>query len=156
QDALGRTILIENLSRYVRFEASAMSEAEFLTRVAEAADCGLLLDLNNAYVNQLNLGESLDEFVSHLPIERVGEVHLAGFAEQDGIMVDTHSRPVSDAVWTAYAALCAKAKDIPCLIEWDTDLPDFTHLLHERDKALAIRSQVDASAKSREQPYAAR
>lgn len=138
QDVLGRTILIENLSRYFTYDQSEMSEGQFMAAVCQEAGCGLLLDLNNAYVNQVNLGESLDQFIDELPLEKVGEVHLAGFTEQDGMLIDTHGAPVCDEVWKAYTRFCELRPDVPCLIEWDNNLPSLQTLMRQRDIAQAI------------------
>tara|TARA_Y100001949_G_C15919080_1_gene300377 strand:- start:49 stop:933 length:885 start_codon:yes stop_codon:yes gene_type:complete len=143
QDTLGRRILIENLSRYARYEESELTEAEFLTIVCELADCGLLLDINNAYVNQLNLGESWRQFVRELPLDRIGEIHLAGHSQQASAVIDTHSQPVCDGVWDAYRDTVTQfGTNIPVLIEWDNDLPPFTRLLEECNKAALINDQT--------------
>ena len=141
QDVLGRQILIENLSRYATYPQSQMSEAEFLGTVCELSDCGLLLDINNAYVNQLNLHESWRAFIQQLPQGRIGEVHLAGHSVQGSTVVDTHSQPVSEPVWQAYREVAASLPDTPVLIEWDNDLPDFSMLQQECNKAASIHDQ---------------
>ena len=141
QDTLGRRILIENLSRYASYDESHLTEAEFMATVCELADCGLLLDLNNAYVNQLNLGESWQTLVENLPLERVGEIHLAGHNQQGTLVIDTHNQPVCDAVWLAYQQMAATQPDIPVLIEWDNDLPAFPTLMEECKKAARIADQ---------------
>lgn len=145
QDFLGRRILIENVSRYFSYSESDLSESQFLHAVCNEADCGLLLDLNNAYVNQHNLNEDLDEFVRQLPAERIGEVHLAGHSERDGWLIDTHSDEVSQAVWAHYAKFCASHPNIPCLIEWDSNLPTFSSLVQQQVKAQQITSQAMAA-----------
>ena len=106
QDILEREILIENVSRYFSYEESELSEGEFLAAVCGDAKCGLLLDLNNAYVNQRNLNENLDDFIAQLPIAKVKEIHLAGYSEYEDILVDTHSAMVSDDVWECYRQFC--------------------------------------------------
>lgn len=138
QDLLGRQIMIENLSRYYRYDESEMSEGEFMAAVSEEADCGLLLDLNNAYVNQRNLGESLSSFISELPLERIGEIHLAGFTEQDGQLIDTHGSPVCEDVWQAFIDFNQLKSAVPTLIEWDNNLPEFSVLLVQRQIAQTI------------------
>ena len=132
QDMLEREILIENVSRYYSYEESELSEGEFLAAVCAEAECSLLLDLNNAYVNQHNLNENLDDFIAQLPIEKVKEIHLAGFSEYEDFLVDTHSAAVSDDVWECYRQFCARHKTIPCLIEWDSNLPPFEVLMEQR------------------------
>lgn len=147
QDTLGRQIMIENLSRYYAYPESCMREGEFMAAVAQEADCGLLLDLNNLYVNQQNLGEDMAAFIADLPLERVGEIHLAGYTEQDGMLIDTHGSEVSDPVWHLYADLCRTCPDLPCLIEWDCNLPAFSVLQEQRLKAEAIRTGALSSVK---------
>lgn len=142
QDRLGRQILIENLSRYYSYDESHLSEGQFMAAVCDEADCGLLLDLNNAYVNQCNLGEDMTRFISELPLARIGEIHLAGFTEQDGMLIDTHGAPVCDAVWQSYADFCELRADVPCLIEWDANLPSFEVLLEQREMAQNIQDQA--------------
>ena len=132
QDMLEREILIENVSRYCSYDESEMSEGEFLAAVCDEAGCGLLLDLNNAYVNQHNLDENLDDFIAELPIEKVKEIHLAGYSKQEDFLVDTHSAAVSDEVWESYKKFCAHHNTIPCLIEWDSNLPAFEVLMEQR------------------------
>lgn len=148
QDMLGRQILIENLSRYFCFDESELSEGEFLALVSEKADCGLLLDINNAYINQINLNESVNDFLSHIPIDRVQEIHLAGFEDQQGVCVDTHGAPVHDEVWSFYEAFTAKNPDIPVLIERDNNLPDFSELVLEQQKAQSIYDRYSLSERS--------
>lgn len=139
QDYLGRRILIENVSRYINYAESPLSEAEFLTMICEQADCGLILDLNNAYVNQHNLGEDAQQFIAALPLDRIGEVHLAGFSDIDGQLIDTHSSSVSDEVWQLYADNVERLAAVPCLIEWDSDLPALATLMEEQGKAATIQ-----------------
>ena len=146
QDYLGREILIENISRYAAYEESQLSECEFLSAVCQEADCGLLLDLNNAYVNQCNLGEDLNDFVAGLPLSRVGEVHLAGYSVREGRVLDTHSTAPSDAVWDHYRNFCELCPDVPCLIEWDSNLPPLQELVAHQIKAQAILDKVQTNS----------
>lgn len=131
-------MLIENISRYFTFEESNLSEAEFLAALCDETDCGLLLDINNAYVNHCNLGLDIAAFIAALPHGRIGEVHLAGHSEIDGLLVDTHSRPVCDEVWSWYRRFTEHHAHIPCLIEWDNDLPHWSVLLEQQRRAQAI------------------
>ena len=142
QDTLGRRILIENISRYFTYNVHQLSEGEFLAAVCEQADCGLLLDLNNAYVNQCNLGEDLNEFVNSLPLQRIGEVHLAGYSLVDGQLIDTHSSAPCEAVWDYYRSFCELCPDIPCLIEWDSNLPAMTELVVQQTRAQQIMNST--------------
>jgi uncharacterized protein (UPF0276 family) len=145
QDTLQRPILIENISRYFSYPESDMDEAEFLAAVCAQTDCGLLLDLNNAYVNQHNLGEDLAEFVKKLPLERIQEVHLAGYSEQDGLLIDSHNAAPCAALWNYFAEFCELKPGVPCLIEWDSDLPPMTELLQLQHKAQDIMDQASAN-----------
>ena len=142
QDTLGREILIENISRYTAYDHSHLSEGEFLAAVCDQADCGLLLDLNNAYVNQRNLGEDLQAFIAALPLDRVGEVHLAGYSECDNMLIDTHSSAPSAAVWDCFRDFNEQHPDPPCLVEWDSQLPALSKLMEQQARAQAI---VDAN-----------
>ena len=99
----------------------------------------LLLDLNNAYVNQRNLGVDVDDFLRTLPLDRVEEVHLAGFSEQDdGLLIDTHGSAPCEAVWDLYTRFCELAPGIPCLMEWDSNLPPLNELVSLSNRAGAI------------------
>ena len=148
QDILEREILIENVSRYFSYEESALSEGEFLAAVCSEAGCGLLLDLNNAYVNQRNLNENLDDFIAQLPIAKVKEIHLAGYSEYEDVLVDTHSAMVSDDVWKCYRQFCAHHHGIPCLIEWDSNLPSFAVLMEQRLIAQQIIDQSETQPRA--------
>jgi len=135
QDALGRQILIENVSAYLSFRSSHLAEWEFLAAVVERSGCGLLLDLNNAYVNSVNLGLDLDRFLAGLPAAAVQEIHLAGhlrrrIGERD-LLIDNHGSEVCEAVWGWYRRAIATLGPIPTLIEWDTDIPELDVLLAE-------------------------
>ena len=125
QDVLGRRLLIENVSSYIAFEHSAMSEGAFVAAVAEAADCDVLLDLNNLHASQVNHGDAALDCLERVPPKRVREIHLAGGEERDGYLLDTHSRPVPEAVWTLYEAVTRRFGPVPTLIEWDNDIPAF-------------------------------
>ena len=150
QDFLQCPILVENASAYLRYRHSTISEPEFLGALADEADCGLLLDINNIYVNQVNLGYPGDQFLRTLPMERVAEVHLAGFEDRGGFLVDAHNNRVADPVWTLFEQLQTLKPDLPTLIEWDNDLPDLAVLLDEADKARA-RLQRDAGESLRQE-----
>jgi uncharacterized protein (UPF0276 family) len=142
QEALGRRILIENISSYIEFEASGMSEAEFLRAVAEEADCGILLDVNNLYVNARNHGVDAVRFLDRLPAGRVGEIHLAGHEDHGELVVDTHDQPVADAVWTLYRSAVERFGAVPTLIEWDAKIPPFDVVLQEANRAEALQRAV--------------
>ncbi|WP_426322129.1 DUF692 family multinuclear iron-containing protein [Pseudoduganella sp. R-43] len=138
QDALGRAILLENVSSFVRFADDAMSEAEFLAALARRSGCGLLLDVNNLYVNQLNHGEDAMAALQAIAPGTVGEIHLAGHLVTPDAVVDHHGAVVADPVWRLYEAALSRFGAVPTLIEWDTDIPPLEVLLGEAGKAAAI------------------
>src|SRR5262245_4766630 len=135
QETLKRRILIENLSAYVAFADSTMSEAEFLAALVKRTGCGLLLDVNNVYVSAHNLGFDAQRFIDTLPVEAIGEIHLAGHAVNelgdDTVLIDDHGSRVPPAVWSLYAHAIRKLGPRPTLIEWDTALPVLDVLLGE-------------------------
>lgn len=150
QDALGRRILIENVSSYLAFNASTLTEWEFLTGVAAESGCGILLDLNNIHVAAHNHGFSAAEYLGAIPPEAVQEFHLAGHSrlEQSGrdLLIDTHGSPVCTAVWELYREAVQRFGHVPTLIEWDTDIPAFEVLQDEAATADSIRSGDHAAA----------
>jgi uncharacterized protein len=135
QDTLKRQVLIENLSAYVQFADSAMTEAEFLAALVERTGCGLLLDVNNVYVSAHNLNFDARRFIDTLPADAIGEIHLAGHAVNelgdDTVLIDDHGSRVPPAVWSLYADAIRKLGPRPTLIEWDTALPALDVLLGE-------------------------
>jgi hypothetical protein len=148
QDALGRQILLENVSSYLQFSASTMPEWEFVAGVAAESGCGILLDLNNVHVAAHNHEFDSCEYLEGIPRPIVQEIHLAGFSriDLDGqeLLIDTHGSPVCDAVWELYRAALRRFGDVPTLIEWDTDLPEFDVLQAEARKADSLRSALHA------------
>lgn len=144
QDALGRQILIENVSSYLRFKDGVMTEWEFVAGVAAEAGCGILLDINNIYVAAHNHGFDARHYLLGIPVGCVQEFHLAGHHAMTlngrSVLIDTHGGPVIDEVWSLYAAAVARFGAIPALIEWDTDIPEFEVLQREATKADAVRS----------------
>lgn len=144
QDFLGRRLMIENVSSYVRFKGAVMPEWDFLAEVARRSDCDILLDVNNIFVSATNHGFSPHDYLQAMPGERIGEIHLAGHEIDEGdpaeenFLVDTHSRPVSAAVWALYAAALDRFGPRPTLIEWDNDIPALEVLLAEAGKAQAL------------------
>jgi uncharacterized protein (UPF0276 family) len=135
QDRLGRRILLENPSTYIAFRHSEMTEWEFLAAIAERADCGILLDVNNVYVSAHNLGFNAITYLEAVPPERVGQLHLAGFTDMGTYLFDTHSAPVHDDVWALYRRAVRRFGDSPTLVEWDADIPPFERLCAEADRA---------------------
>lgn len=142
QEFLGRQIIIENPSSYLQFKDSNIHEAEFLNRLSEQTDCGLLLDINNIYVSACNHGFCAQDYLDKINFKRVQEIHLAGHTrkqlENGEILIDTHNQRVCEEVWQLYKANINKLTDAVTLIEWDSDLPDLAVLLAEKDKAAQI------------------
>jgi uncharacterized protein (UPF0276 family) len=138
QEALGRIILVENVSTYVRFAADAMSEAAFLAELARRTGCGVLLDVNNLYVNERNHGEDPLAAIAALPPGCVGEIHLGGHLVTHHGLVDHHGDRVAPPVWDLYRAALARFGAVPTLVEWDTDIPSLDVLLDEAARADAI------------------
>lgn len=158
QDTLGRQMLIENPASHVAFDASTLSETRFLREAVEATGCGLILDVNNAFVSATNLGFEAHDYIAAFPLEAVGEIHLAGHAEagvaagdaadraaggtgrpaEDAarLLLDAHDRPVAAPVWALYADAIARiGRPVPTLIEWDHDVPEFARLAAEAARA---------------------
>jgi uncharacterized protein (UPF0276 family) len=138
QAYLGRQILVENMSSYLSFEHSTLSEWDFLRELSLRTGCGILLDVNNVYVSSVNHGFAPDAYFDALRPESVNEIHLAGFDEASGCLIDTHGKPVAEAVWRLYAQALARFGPIPTLIEWDTDIPPLDVLLAEASRAQAL------------------
>ena len=142
QDRLGQHMLVENSSFYAGFRVDQMSEIEFIGRVLEAADCLLLLDINNLYVNAFNHGYDAREFLMALPPERVKQIHLAGHDDRDHYLVDAHGSPVAEPVWELYAQAVALFPSVPVCIEWDRDVPAFEVLLAEAARARTVGDPI--------------
>lgn len=143
QQALGRQILLENPSSYLRFAESTLEETEFLRAVSDASGCGLLLDVNNVFVSATNLGYSAREYIDQFALDRVGEIHLAGHRRDtdehgEPLLIDSHSAPVVDEVWELYAEVIARLGPVPTLIEWDNELPEWRTLYHDVQTASAV------------------
>jgi uncharacterized protein (UPF0276 family) len=145
QDALKRPILVENLSAYVEFRDNEMTETALLAALARRTGCGVLLDLNNLYVNAVNFGFDATARLAELDASTIGEIHLAGHTAVDDCLVDTHGSVVCDPVWALYEDACARFGPRPTLIEWDTDLPALDVLLVEADRAGAIMRRKAAA-----------
>jgi len=138
QDRLGRRILLENPSSYVTFGASELSEAEFLAEVARRADCGILLDVNNVFVSCTNHGWDGAAYLAALPVDRVGQLHLAGHSDHGTHLIDTHDAPVCEAVWELYAAAVHRFGAVATMIERDDRIPPLAELVGELDRARAL------------------
>jgi uncharacterized protein len=151
QERLQRRMLLENPSTYVEFEASNIDETDFLCQVIRRTGCGLLLDVNNVYVSCVNHGRDPAAYIDALPLEAVGQIHLAGFArDQDAagapLLIDSHGSPVDDAVWALYAAVAARLGPMPTLLERDNDVPALATLLAEARCAEALMPRSTESA----------
>jgi uncharacterized protein (UPF0276 family) len=144
QDLLGRRILLENPSTYLAFRHSTMSEWDFLAALAERADCGILLDVNNVYVSAHNLGFDPLAYLDAMPAQRVAQIHLAGFTDMGTYLFDTHSAPVHDDVWRLYRYTVARLGPVPTLIEWDADIPALERLLEEMERAVGEAAHAEA------------
>lgn len=147
QDYLGRPMMIENVSCYLQFEHTCMNEWEFVSAVAEQADCDILLDINNIYVNAHNHEFSAEQYLRGIPGKRVKEIHLAGHTvkiyEQGSIIIDTHDQRVCPEVWSLYRQSVSMFGPRPTLIEWDSDLPELEILVEEADMAREIMEGAD-------------
>lgn len=143
QEALGRRMLLENPSTYLGFEASTMSETDFIRAIARRTGCGLLLDINNVHVSATNHGYGARDYLADFPLLCVEEIHLAGHAEDIDdaglpLLIDSHDRPVDDLVWDLYDHVIAKLGPLPTLVEWDNEVPDWPVLKREAQRADAI------------------
>lgn len=143
QDALGRQMLLENPATYLIFEESRIDETEFLDAVARRTGCGLLLDINNVFVSATNHQTGAMDYLARFPLAHVGEIHVAGHAETvDGeggpLLVDTHDRPVKEAVWDLLDTVISRTGPLPCLVEWDNDVPDWSVLRGEAERVSTI------------------
>ncbi|SIT51674.1 conserved hypothetical protein [Paraburkholderia piptadeniae] len=140
QTALARVVLIENVSTYVRFKADAYNEAAFLAELARRTGCGVLLDINNLYVNQCNHAEDAIRAMNELPPKVVGEIHLAGHSVTDIAVIDDHGSRVAPEVWALYEYALQRFGHRPTLIEWDTNVPPLADLVGEADHARALQN----------------
>ncbi len=142
QDALGQRILLENVSSYLSYRDSTMSEWDFLRQVVEEADCLVLLDLNNIHVNAVNHGHDALRFLQAMPAPRVRQFHLAGHTDHGDHLVDTHDEPVADPVWALYRAALLRFGPVATMIERDDRIPPLSALVAELDRARAIAAQT--------------
>ena len=149
QDFLGRRLLIENVSSYLTYTDSCMSEWEFLSAVAGRADCLILLDINNIYVSSVNHEFDPLEYLRGVPVERVQQFHIAGHRNHGDYIVDTHDEPVIDPVWRLYADACRRFGPVSTMIERDGNIPPLAQLLEELDQARRIAAGVAVPAPER-------
>lgn len=138
QDALGRQILLENVSSYLEYTESSMPEWEFLRAVAERADCALLLDVNNVYVSSVNHGFDALTYLRALPRSRIRQIHLAGHSREGDHLIDTHDAPVCEAVWQLYGEAVKLFGAVPAMIERDDAIPALPALVSELDRARQV------------------
>jgi uncharacterized protein (UPF0276 family) len=137
QSLLGRELLIENPSHYLAIEGHDWSETDFLAEIARRTGCGLLLDLNNVQVSAANLGFDAQAYLDGFPAWAVGEIHLAGAIRDERLelQIDNHGAPVSEPVWSLFERFLAHHGPRPVLVEWDRDVPEFSVLIEQRDRA---------------------
>lgn len=150
QDHLGRQILLENPSTYVAFDESDYAEVDFIAEIAARSGCGLLLDVNNVFISATNHGYSAEKYLDAFPTGHVGEVHLAGHAEDTDdegapLLIDSHDRRVIDPVWALYGRLIGRTGPLPTLIEWDDDVPAWPELADE--VRCAARAMAQAASR---------
>lgn len=142
QNYFDRRILIENPSSYISYKIDEMTEYDFMNTLSEKAGCGILLDINNIYVQSVNHDFDAYEYINHIKADKVGELHLAGHTKRifglEHLLIDTHNTPVCSEVWALYTYAIRKLGAIPTLIEWDTDLPELDVLIEEANKAQDI------------------
>jgi len=154
QEAIRRPMLLENPSTYVAFRDSTMSETDFISGIARRTGCGLLLDVNNVFVSAANHGFSALDYLSDFPLANVGEIHLAGHAEQsddegDLLLIDSHDGPVADAVWKLFEIVISRCGPVPTLVEWDSNIPDWPILKTEAAAAQTILDRHHNMAEAR-------
>jgi uncharacterized protein (UPF0276 family) len=154
QTALGRVMLLENPSTYVRLAESAIPEVDFLAELARRTGCGLLLDVNNVFVSAKNNGTDPRSYLNAFPLDRVKEIHLGGHDRETddadvALLIDAHGSPVADEVWALYADVIARTGPIATLLEWDNDIPDWPTLAAQAvaaDDILAGAARASAAA----------
>lgn len=142
QDRAGVPFLLENPSYYMAYAANVLDEATFLREIVERADCGLLLDVNNVWVNARNHGYDPRAFIDALPLERVAQIHMAGHLVLEDVIIDTHGAPVVDEVLDLYAFAIARTGPVSTLLEWDHDIPTIEVMAAETDKIRAAAARA--------------
>ena len=149
QAALGREMLLENPSTYLQFSGSEIPETEFLAEISRRTGCGLLLDINNVFVQAKNHGTRPQDYLDAFPLARVKEIHLGGHDEQSDdsgapLLIDAHGSPVADPVWALYEGVIARTGPLPTLIEWDNDVPAWPALAAEARRAKTLLDRAAA------------
>jgi uncharacterized protein len=145
QDALGRRLVIENVSSYVEYRHSVMPEWEFLAAVAERADCLLLFDVNNVFVSAFNHGYDAEAFLDGIPVDAVQQFHLAGHSDMGTYIIDTHDHPVRGEVWDLFRAAWRRFGPVSTMIERDDNIPALAEVVAELEVARKIAAEVDAA-----------
>lgn len=143
QNFIGRPIALENISYYITYKCDEMSEDQFITEVCQKSGCGLLLDVNNVYVNSVNHRFDPYQFIDRLPLNSVRQIHIAGPSEEPGFLFDTHSTPAPDRVWELLKHVLSKKVKVPIIFEWDQDIPEFSILDSEVLKAKQLIVEVE-------------
>ena len=146
QDFLGQQILLENVSSYVTYKHSVMTEWEFYSRVVEEADCLMLLDINNIYVSSRNHEFDCIDYLNGVPKDRVQQFHLAGHTDYGDYVIDTHDHPVVDPVWELYAKALKRFGPVATMIERDDRMPPFEELMDELNQARTIGNSILSNA----------
>lgn len=141
QHELGERILLENISTYIEYEGGELSEGQFISDLCAETGCSLLLDINNVYVNAVNHDRDPMELLDAIPWSRVEEIHLAGHDHRDGLLIDTHGRHVAGPVLALFENVIRRAPDVPVLLEWDTQVPEWDVLWNEAQRVEAARRQ---------------
>lgn len=147
QEALGQSLLLENVSSYVRYRDDEMSEWEFIAELVGRTGCELLLDVNNVYVSSVNHGFDPRIFIDAVPIEAVRQIHLAGHEDHGDYLIDTHDHPISKAVWELYAYTIGRLGSVPTMIERDDQIPSLAELVSELDSARTLARHALATRK---------
>ena len=142
QDRLGRRILLENVSSYLTFVHSSMPEWTFLAAVAQGADCGILLDVNNVFVSAMNHGFRAEDYLTALPADRIGQIHLAGHSDRGTHLLDTHDAPVRAEVWELYRDAVRVFGPVSTLVEWDDHIPPIEDVLAEAERARVAEAEI--------------
>jgi len=138
QDFVGREFIMENPSSYLEFAESTIPEYEFLAEIAERADCGVLLDVNNVFVSAFNHGFDAKKYIDTIPAERIAQIHLAGHSNFGTYIIDTHDKNVTDEVWKLYEYATKIKGEKSTMIEWDENIPEFSELVAELKKAREV------------------
>lgn len=141
QERLGQALVVENVSAYLRYGESALGEAQFLAELVARTGCGILLDVNNLYVNHFNHGDDVAAYLDALPLAAVREIHLAGYQHQGDYLLDAHNGPVAAPVWALFEEVAGLLPRVPVLIEWDDRIPPFAVLREEARRAEAVMAR---------------